>query len=222
MRMHVCVPLRICEAITFASMYACCVPHCFFAISAIVGDNCVSPCSATGAAMVKRIQQDMGSQKSDGKGHKSAGTGKWVSGTRKIILPLQQMQGRLLKGKGKVMSVLEPSKKKQTSNGKTVEGKKNVTFKGASKRMKMKSKKMRFPGKAKGKGGKVNSPTSPRPRSPSPRSIGPRSTGPRSPSPRSTGPRSPSPRTSSMHGLIKPASNASKKGAQPRQGRQRQ
>ena len=91
----------------------------FFAISAIVGDNCVSPCSATGAAMVKRIQQDMGNQKSDGKGHKSAGTGKWVSGTRKIILPLQQMQGRLLKGKGKVMSVLEPSKKKQTSNGKT-------------------------------------------------------------------------------------------------------
>ena len=116
--------------------------------------------------MVKRIQQDMGSQKSDGKGHKSAGTGKWVSGTRKIILPLQQMQGRLLKGKGKVMSVLEPSKKKQTSNGKMVEGKKNVTFKGASKRMKMKSKKMRFPGKAKGKGGKVKFSHKPTPKVP--------------------------------------------------------
>ena len=191
---HACVCVCLFAYVKPSPLQVCMHVVCrivFFAISAIVGDNCVSPCSATGSAA-------------------------HACSTRKIILPLQQMQGRLLKGKGKVMSVLEPSKKKQTSNGKMVEGKKNVTFKGASKRMKMKSKKMRFPGKAKGKA------TSPRPRSPSPRSIGPRSMGPRSPSPRSTGPRSPSPRTSSMHGLIKPASNASKKGAQPRQGRQRQ
>lgn len=101
--------------------------------------------------MVKCTKQDMGNQKSDGEGHKSDGTGKRVSGTWKIILPLQKMQGRLLKGKGKMDNVPKSSEKKVTSKDKMIKGKKKVTSKGQGKRMKMGSKKMSFPSKGKGK-----------------------------------------------------------------------
>ena len=105
--------------------------------------------------MVKCIKQNMGSQKSAGKGHKSDGRGMGASGTRKIVLPLLEMQGRFLKGKGKMVKKPESSEKKKTGKGKMVEGKEKMTNKGQGKRMKMGSKKMRFPGKGKGKGGKA-------------------------------------------------------------------
>lgn len=86
--------------------------------------------------MLKCIKQNMGSQESDGKG-------KEASGPQEIMLPLQEMQGRLLKGKGKMVNKPESSEKKNTGKGKMVEG-------GQGKRMKMGSKKMRFTNKGKG------------------------------------------------------------------------
>ena len=211
--LYVCVHVRACVCCV-------CVPHCtvcFSAVAATSGDNCVpAPAVQPGAAMVKCIKQNMGSQKSDGKG-------KEASGTQKIMLPLKEMQGRLLKGKGKMVNKPESSKKKNTGKGKMVEGKEKMTSKGQGKRMKMGSKKMRFTNKGKGKGGKAKFSKSKVPRSKVPGSKVPGSKVPGSKVPGSKVPEQKDiiyARSALPSKLIKLASSASKKGAQPRQGRQ--
>ena len=144
----VCLPLCTCDCVYV--YVPVCVPvcaMCSFAVSATVGENCISPCSATGAAMVKCIKQDMGSQKSAGTGDKSNSNSMRASGTQKIILPVQKMRGRLLKNKVKIMEMPEPSKKKKN----TSKGKKKVNTKGRGKGTKIGSKKKKVNTKGQGK-----------------------------------------------------------------------